>query len=74
MRNKKVAFLILTILLLVVPASPQTKQFKALRDYFMLLPDKYFVVACYPNSVAPEQIANLKRSRLSSKRAERREQ
>ncbi len=40
--NKEFAFLILTVLLYVVPATTQSKQPKKMRDYFMpLLPDRY---------------------------------
>jgi hypothetical protein len=47
MMNKNVVFLILIILLLVIPASAQTKQPKTERDYFMLLPaDKHFRPEC----------------------------
>jgi hypothetical protein len=46
MMNKNTAFTILTILSLVASAAAQMKQSKTVRDYFMLLPDKYFLLEC----------------------------
>jgi hypothetical protein len=44
--QKKILFLVLTVALFGIPAYAQTKQPKTVRDFFNLLPRKYFEIGC----------------------------
>lgn len=44
--QKKILFLVLTVALYGISALAQTKQPKTVRDFFYLLPQKYFEIGC----------------------------
>lgn len=52
--QKKILFLILAVALFVISADAQTKQPKTVRDFFYLLPQKYFEIGCCGVDAEPD--------------------